>query len=53
MFRSDRRENIVGGVLMYIHEDLPSIPCQEMIDLEIEESMWVSDKLNDKDRMLP
>ena len=52
MFRSDRSESIVVGVLMYIHEDLPAIPCQEVIYLEIEESMWVSVKLNDKDTML-
>ena len=52
MFRSDRKESIGGGVLMYIHEDLPAIPCQDMIYLEIEESMWVSVKLNDKDTLL-
>ena len=52
MFRSDRRENIGGGVLMYIYKDLPTIPCQEMIDLEIEDSMWVLVKLNDKDILL-
>ena len=52
MFRSYRQESIGGGVLMYIHEDLPAIPCQDMIDLEIEDSMWVSVKLNDKDIML-
>ena len=44
MFRSDRRESIGGGVLMYIHEDLPAIPCQDMIDLVIEDLMWVSVK---------
>ena len=49
MFRSDRQEILVVGVLMYIHEDLPAIPCQDMIDLEIEDSLWVSVKLNDKD----
>ena len=48
MFRSDRRESIDGGVLMYIHEDLRAIPCQDMIDLGIEDSMWVSVKLNYK-----
>ena len=52
MFRSDRKESIGGGVLMYTYEDLPAIPCQDMIDLEIEDSMWVSVKLNDKDMML-
>ena len=52
MFRSDRKESIGDGVLMYIHEDLPAIPCQDMIDLEIEDSMWVSVKLNNKDMML-
>ena len=41
MFRSDIRESIVGGVLMYIHENLPAIPWQEKINLEIEESMLV------------
>ena len=40
MFRSDGRERIGGGVLMYIHEDLPAIPCQEMIDLEIKDSFF-------------
>ena len=44
MFRS-----IGVGVLMYIYEDLPAIPCQEMIDMEIEDSMWASVKLIDKD----
>ena len=52
MFRSDRRESIGGGVLMYTHKDLPAIPCQEMIDMEIEDSMWVSVKLNDKYMLL-
>ena len=52
MFRSDRRGSIGGGVLMYVHEDLPAIPCQDMIDLEIEDSMWISVKLNVKDTLL-
>ena len=37
---------------MYIHKDLPAIPCQEMVDMEIEDSMWASVKLNDKDTLL-
>ena len=52
VFRSDRRESIGGGVLMYIYEGLPSVSCQDMIDLEIEDLMWVSVKLNDKDTLL-
>ena len=52
MFRSDRQESIGSCVLMYIHEALPAIPCQDMINLEIEDSMWVSVKPNDKDMIL-
>ena len=35
MFRTDRSESVGGGVLMYVHQDLPATQSQEMIDLVI------------------
>lgn len=52
MFKSDRRGSFGGEVLMYIHEDLPAIACQEMIDLVIYVSLWYAVKPNDKDKLL-
>ena len=35
MFRTGRSESVGGGVLMYVHQDLPDTPILEMIDLVI------------------
>ena len=52
LYRKDRESGSGGGVLLYIHNSLPSIICQALSNLEIQESLWCLVTLNRADVLL-
>ena len=53
LFRVDRKEDTTGGgVLLYIHNSLDAVQCNEVNDMEASDTMWCQVKLNNNDVLL-
>ena len=52
MYRKDRKVNRGGGVILYVHESLTSVPCSELNEIDFGESVWSIVKLNDDINLL-
>ena len=51
LHRCDGRNIIGGGVMLYVHELLQSVPCTPLNDLNIEEAEWCTISLRNNDKM--
>src|SRR6218665_2109397 len=52
LYRRDRIGRIGGGVMLYIHESLISIPCLELEHNDFEDSVWSIIKLESGAKLL-
>ena len=52
LHREDKKSGKVGGVLLYIHNDLQAVRCKELSCTDFESSIWCEVKLNNKDTLL-
>ena len=40
MYRHDRINSVGGGVLLYVHESLPAVMCESLMNCQIDDSLW-------------
>ena len=52
LHREDKKSGKIGGVLLYIHNDLQAVRCKELSCTDFESSIWCEVKLNNKDTLL-
>lgn len=49
LFRADRKSSSGGGILLYLHESLSATLCVPFMDFDIDNALWCSVILEDKD----
>ena len=52
VYRTDRQSGKGGGVILYIHDSLRSLPYSALNSLEISDSTWCTINLNNSDTLL-
>ena len=52
MFRDDCQSGVGGGVMLYIHEGLPAVPCKVLNNVCFDNSLWYTISLTDNDKLL-
>ena len=51
LYRLDR-SCTVGGVLLYVHESLPTVMCEKLMDSTVDDSLWCMITLPDSSKLL-
>ena len=52
LLRDDRQSGVGGGVMLYIHEELPAVPCKGLNDVGFDNSLWYTISLTNNDMLL-
>ena len=52
LYRKDRSTTCGGGVLLYIHQSLSSVPCISLNNLDIQEAIWCIISLSNNNKVL-
>ncbi len=46
LYRRDRKNGVIGGVMLYVHESLYSTSCDELNEVEFEDATWATIQIN-------
>ena len=52
LFRANKKSGTGGGVLLYLHESLSAALCVPFMDFGVDDALWCSVVLRDKEQLL-
>ena len=52
LYRFDRLNSVGGGVLLYVHESLPTVMCDKFMESSVDDSLWCIVSLPDSSQLL-
>ena len=52
LYSHHRKNSVGGGVLLYVHESLPTVMCESLMNCQIDDFLWYVTTLPNKSKLL-